>query len=130
MLELKSIPRNFIKSNGLANGKYFLPWTAAQISQFEIMKQATSDSLELYHPDFRFLMNIRADASDKGYGGYVFQDIEGKRQVLGFHSKTYTRAKRNYSAVERELLSIYKLIEVFHKSYSADTSRSTQITYP
>jgi transposase InsO family protein len=114
MLELKSIPRNFIKSNGLANGKYVLPWTAAQISQFEIMKQATSDSLELYHPDFRFHMNIRADASDKGYGGYVFQDIEGKRQVLGFHSKTYTRAQRNYSAGERELLSIYKLIEVFH----------------
>jgi len=25
MLELKSISRNFIKSNGLANGKYVLP---------------------------------------------------------------------------------------------------------
>jgi putative transposase len=59
-------------------------------------------------------MNIRTDASDKGYGGYAFQDIEGKRPVLGFHSKTYTRAQRNYSAGERELLSIYKLIEVFH----------------
>ena len=84
------------------------------ISQFEIMKQVTSDSLELYHPDFRYHMILKSDASHKGYGGYAFQDIDNKRQVLGYHSKTYTRAQKNFSAGERKLLSIYKLIEVFH----------------
>ncbi len=59
-------------------------------------------------------MYLRSDASDKGHGGYAFQDINKKRQLVGFHSKTYTRAQRNYSAGVRELLSIYKLIEVFH----------------
>jgi len=61
--------KNFIKSNSLANGNYLLPWNDSQIAQFEIMKQVTSYNLELYHPDFRHHMNLRADASDSGYGG-------------------------------------------------------------
>ncbi len=113
-LELKNIPKNFIKKNGLANGKYLLEWTPREINQFELMKRLTSDTLELFHPDFRFTMNVRSDASDKGYGGYLFQDIEGQRRVLGYLSKTYTRAQKNYSAGERELLSICKLIEEYH----------------
>ena len=70
MMELEPIP--LIKTNGLANGKYPLPWNTSQISQFEVMKQATSESLELYHPDFSYYMYLRSDASDKGYGGYAF----------------------------------------------------------
>ena len=78
LLELKNIPKNFIKKNGLANGKYILEWTPKEIDQFELMKQLNSDTLELFHPDFRFPMNVRSDASDKGYGGYLFQDVEGQ----------------------------------------------------
>ncbi len=111
MLEVKNVPKKFIKNNGLVNGKFILNWTASQISQFELMKKLTS---KLFHPDFRYPMNARSDASDKGYGGYVFQDIDGQRRVLGYLSRTYTRAQRNYSAGERELLSIFKLIEEFH----------------
>jgi len=114
MLEVMNVPKKFIKSNGLVNGKFALNWIASQISQFELKKKLTSDLLELFHPDFRYPMNARSDTSDKGYGGYVFQDIDGQRRVLGYMSRTYTRAQRNYSVGERELLSIYKLIEEFH----------------
>ncbi len=114
MLELQNIPKNFIRSNGLANGKYILTWTETQIRQYELMKQLTSNSLELFNPDFGQPMYLHSDASDKGYGGHIFQVIENQRRVLGFLSKTYTRAQKNYSAGERELLGIYMLILEYH----------------
>ena len=79
MLELKNIPKNFIKKNGLANGKYLLEWTPREINQFELMKRLTSDTLELFHPDLKRITRLGKENSS------VFANLS--RSTTRFYSE-------------------------------------------
>ncbi len=57
---------------------------------------------------------METDASEKAYGGHIFQLKNGAELSLGYHSKTYTEAQKKYSAGEKELLAIVSCTEHFH----------------
>ena len=46
------------------------------------------------------------DTSDVAVGGSLLQEVNGHQQPLGFFSKSLSRAQRNYSTFDRELLAI------------------------
>ena len=70
--------------------------------------------LNYINPNFSLHFKLYTDASDRAYGGYLYQEIEGKIYVIGYFSKTYTAAQRNYATGEKELLGIVKTTGHFH----------------
>jgi hypothetical protein len=56
---------------------------------------------------------LETDASERGYGGVLMQEQNGKREYVSFYSKCYTGAESRYSTVEKELLAVVKSIEHF-----------------
>lgn len=48
-----------------------------------------------------------------GLGGVLLQRIDGQERVVAFISKTLTRAERNYTTTERELLAVIHCVENF-----------------
>ena len=53
------------------------------------------------------------DASDVAVGATLQQEVDGHQQPLGFFSKSLSRAQRNYSTFDRELLAIYLSLKHF-----------------
>jgi len=114
LLEIQDVPKQFIRKNGTIHPKYTLPWTEEQITSFEILKKETGKALELHQPDFNADFHLETDASERAYGGKLYQIQQGIDCALGYHSKTYTAAQTKYSAGEKELLAIVNSIEHFH----------------
>ena len=113
ILELKNVPMSCRKKNGTANGKFIVTWDKNALESFEKLKHLTGEALELYQPDFNLPFHLYTDASDRAYGSYIYQIAEGKICVVGYFSKTYTKAQQNYPTNEKELLGIVKSIEHF-----------------
>ena len=103
LLEIKTVPLNQLKKNGTANRKFLITWTSEALTSFELLKVLTNNALELYQPDFNIPFKL-----------YLYQEVEGKICVVGYFSKTYTPAQRNYATGEKELLGIVKTTENFH----------------
>jgi len=114
LLECQSVPQNWIRKNGSVHPKYPLPWEPEQKESFEALKRATGQALELHQPDFNDNFILETDASEKAYGGHIYQLRNGAELTLGYHSKTYTVAQNKYSAGEKELLAIVSCTEHFH----------------
>ncbi len=112
MLEIQDLPKHFITKKNTIHPKYPLPWTEEGKASFERLKQETGKALELAQPDFNLLFHLETDASEKAYGGKLFQLPEPRS--IGYHSHTYTSAQKKYSAGEKELLAIVMCIEHFH----------------
>ncbi len=112
-MDKTTVPEKWITKKGTVHPRYELAWSEEQIRSFEALKKATGQALERHQPDFNQEFHLETDASDKAYGGHIFQDIENKLS-LGYHSKTYTVAQQKYSAGEKELLAIVSCIEFFH----------------
>eukprot|EP01135_Chromosphaera_perkinsii_P006220 Nk52_evm1s458 gene=Nk52_evmTU1s458 len=74
---------------------------------FELIKKGIIDSTTLYSPNYEKTFYIECDASDLGCGGCLFQydDAKNKRPIM-FLSRKFSKAERNYSTTERELLAI------------------------
>ncbi len=102
LLEIKTVPHIYRKKNGTAQGKFLITWNEAALNSFDLLKKLTSDSLELFQPDFSIMFKINTDASDRAYGGYIYQEINKKTYIIGFFSKTYTAAQRKYATGEKK----------------------------
>ncbi|GFY71022.1 retrovirus-related Pol polyprotein from transposon 17.6 [Trichonephila inaurata madagascariensis] len=60
----------------------------------------------LFAPDFSKDFILQTDASDIGAGVVLSQKINGEEHPILYLSKKFSRVKRNYSTVERELAAI------------------------
>ncbi len=75
-----------------------------------ILENIQEDIL-LSRPETTKPFRLEVDASDVAIGGILLQS--GK--VIGIFSKSLLLAERNYTAMEREMLSVYRSIKHFHK---------------
>lgn len=57
---------------------------------------------------------LDTDASDIGAGAVLEQEKDGTRRPIGFFSRHWSPAQRNYSTLERELCAIVLAMEHFH----------------
>lgn len=102
--------------NDLLKGKrkqQSIGWSTEAESAFLSVKRALVSAPVLRSPDFSKVFTIQCDASDVGLGGVLTQEIEGQEVVIAFCSRSLSRAERNYSVTQRELLSLLFCIEKF-----------------
>ena len=115
MQNLKIVPDKYRKKNGQVKGKLVtLEWTDHLEECFYKLRDVCSEELKLSMPDFNYPFDLRTDACDYAYGAYLSQTIDDQVRVIGYYSKSFTKAQRNYSTSEQELLAIVMAIEFFH----------------
>ena len=82
-------------------------WTDEQSKAFHILKQLlTTASLFLHFPIDEFPLHLATAASGIATGGVLYQDINGERHTLFYHSKVLSAVEQKYSVPEKEALAI------------------------
>ena len=95
-------------------------WGDEQRKAFKEMKALIAKDTLLAYPDHNLPFKIETDASDYQLGGRIFQEQwcdETKKFVtrdIAFYSRKLNGAQKNYSTIEKELLSIVKTLKAFH----------------
>jgi hypothetical protein len=115
LLDYKSVPANCRKkkNNAVDGKKVKLQWNEKARECFEKMKQLFSANLTLALPHMDKSVILETDASERGYGGVLMQEQNGKREYVSFYSKCYSSAETRYSTIEKELLAVVRSIEHF-----------------
>ena len=96
--------------------------TEAQLSSFEILKQSLLKAPILSFPNFQEPFFLATDASNSGLAAVLFQDSPENslkpwsptRKIIGFFSKSLSKAEKNYSATKKELLAVVRAMKYFH----------------
>jgi transposase InsO family protein len=84
-------------------------WTESQAKAFVEMKAVIARDTLLHYPDHNKKFVIETDASDYQLGGRVMQD--GKD--VAFYTRKLNSAQKNYTTIEKELLSIVETLKTF-----------------
>jgi len=87
-------------------------WKHDYLADFNALKEAVSNSLSLFYPDYDLEWVLRTDASELGVGAALFQVYkeDGKEPVyqpISFCSKKFSDAATRWSTIEQEAYGIY-----------------------
>lgn len=82
--------------------KFRTQWGPDQDAAFSTVKQLIARQVLLHFPDFTKPFDVFTDASDYQLGGVIVQD----NFPVAFYSRKLNSAQRNYTTMEKELLSI------------------------
>ena len=91
-------------------------WGDAQQKAFDQMKAIMAKDTLLAYADHNLPFHIETDASDYQLGGRIYQkqwdDSQGKEvdRDIAFYSRKLNGAQKNYSTIEKELLSIVEIL--------------------
>lgn len=102
--------------NSLLKGKkkqQKIEWNTEAENAFLKIKSLLVEAPILSSPNFNEQFTIACDASDVGIGGFIFQELDGANKVIAYASRSLSKAERNYSVTERELLSLIFLLDKF-----------------
>lgn len=103
--------------NAKKKDRSIIEWNDDATKSFEASKVAIQNAAMLAHPSHDAILAIFTDASDLAAGAVLQQFIDEKWQPLGYFSKKFSDAQRNYSTFDRELLAIYLSIKHFRKTF-------------
>jgi transposase InsO family protein len=93
--------------------KTLITWTQDKADAFEMCRQALSNTVNLAHPSHDATLYLDCDASEKGVGAVLQQQVNGSFQPLGFFSRACSIAEQRYSTYDRELLALYRAVRHF-----------------
>lgn len=85
-----------------------------ELSAFQSLKDALSNSKTLAHFDLKNDTVLFTDASPKGLGAVLMQRQDGEMKVISYGSRALTPVEQRYLQVEREALAIAWACEKFH----------------
>ena len=92
--------------------KFF--WGRAQQLAWQSLKDALISDPILRHPDFKRIFILQTDASDDGVGVVLTQkDDNGDEYVIGYASRLFQGAEKNWHTQEKEAFAILYGIEQF-----------------
>ncbi len=95
-------------TNLTSKNKYKFKWDARQRQAFDDLKAAiTSEPLFLTYPDPELPLILSTDASELCVGGILYQEIDGIRRNIYFHSQILPKAQQKWPTIEKEALAIY-----------------------
>jgi hypothetical protein len=87
-------------------------WTPQHTLAVETLIQKVTSQQVLVHPDPGRTFELEVDASNYTTGAILFQrDERGKARPIGYHSKTFSDAERNYDIYDKELTAIDRGLE-------------------
>lgn len=84
-----------------------LCWTQQGITAFKEIKRLISISPMLYFIDDHAPVFLMTDASDYGIGGYLYQELNGVKQLVALVSKALTVSQLRWSVIQKEAYGIY-----------------------
>lgn len=119
----KAAPLNSLTSTKAGSPKF--NWSTEAEDAFNCLKAAIASSPVLACPDYSKPFRVYTDASAYGTGGVLTQGDKEDERPVAFTSRTLTAAERNFSATEREALSVIHSIETW-RCY-LDTGREFEI---
>lgn len=93
-----------------------IQWTDEAESAFIKIKELLVSAPILVQPDFTKKFTIQSDASQTALGGVLTQVIDEEERVIAYASRSLSRAERNYTTLEKELLAVLFCIDKF-KAY-------------
>jgi exodeoxyribonuclease III len=106
--------KKFVQNKRDRAGKIEL--TEASIKAFKKLKEAiTKEPIILHYPDWNQPFEIHTDASTKGIGAILCQQIDGKERVIMYASKTLSPIEKRYQIYEQECLAVVWAAELFRK---------------
>ena len=92
--------------------RHLFKWTEEQSQAFhELKRLLTTAPLFLRFPVDGFPLHLCTDASGVATGGVLFQDINGERRNLFYHSKVLSVIEQKYSVPEKEALAILHCLQ-------------------
>lgn len=95
-------------TNLTKQNRHKFTWGESQQQAFERLKQAiVKEPLFLNYPHNDETLILTTDASDYCIGGVLYQEINGERKNIYFHSQMLPKAQQKWSTIEKEALAIY-----------------------
>ena len=91
-------------------GKRAFIWTSNCQQAFDQMKALISSNALLAFPDHTQPFDVETDASDYQLGSVIKQS----GHPITYYSRKLNSTQRNYTTIEKELLSIVKTFKEFH----------------
>src|SRR5699024_7297507 len=88
-----------------------LVWTDECNAKFELLKKRLSSRPHTHLPDLNEPFIVTSDASDLATGAVLSQVINGERKIVDFMSRTFSKAEKRYSTIEREATAILWALE-------------------
>lgn len=88
-------------------------WTEECGEAFRKLKETLCEATVLAHPDFTKEFILDTDASDYGIGAVLSQVIDGTERVVGFASKTLSKAERRYCVTRKELYALVHFVKYY-----------------
>jgi len=90
-------------------------WGPEQEKSFQQLKDSLTTSPVMALPDFSKEMILTTDASDVSISYNLSQIIDGKERFLEYAGRGLRKAELNYSATEKELLSVVMGVSHYHE---------------
>ena len=84
-----------------------LSWTPEGATAFEAIKHLISKSPTLYFIHDTAPIVLMTDASDYGVGGYLYQEVDGKQQLVALVSKALSPTQLRWSVIQKEAYGIF-----------------------
>ena len=101
-------------------GRTCVKWSEEMLEAFERVKEVVAKDVTLAYPDYSKEadpIELYTDASGFCMGGCLMQlqkiNGESARRAIGYVSKAFNKAERNYSTIERELAAIRYCVKAF-----------------
>ena len=90
-------------------GRTTITWNEEMNEAFIQLKQMVTEKVFLTYPDWTKPFDVHTDASDKQLGAVISQE----NRPIAFFSRRLSKAQRNYTTTEKELLSIVECLKQF-----------------
>lgn len=81
-------------------------WTPETTEAFQKVKTAFSAPLKLHRPDFTQPFVLQTDASSLGIAAVLYQEVNGRRNIISYSSAKLSPTEKKYHSNEQELLAV------------------------
>ena len=90
-----------------AKKQTLLVWTDEAADAFTKVKTLIAKSPLLYFIHDTAPITLMTDASDYGIGGYLYQEVNEKKQLVALVSKSLTKTQLRWSVIQKEAYAIF-----------------------